>query len=177
MVKSNRKKNNSELIEVALNTSIALAGIILLGFIYSFSKNQMNDGIKMEGNFKTSDQPILAKDIYFKNPVENVKVEVLNGCGVFALAAKTTEFLRTKKIDVINSENADHHNYQNTLIIQRNEKINSLKKVVEAFGVYLTDSSRVQLMPDESLGVDVTVIIGKDYNSFDDLKNYISANY
>ena len=176
MVKSNRKKNNSELIDIVLNTSIAIAGIILLGFIYSFSKNQMSSGIIMKENFKTSTQPILAKEIYIKNPVENVKVEVLNGCGVFALAAKTTEFLRSKQIDVINSDNADHHNYQNTLIIQRNEKIKSLKKVLEAFGVYLTDSLRIQVLPDESLGVDVTVIIGQDYNSFEDLKNYISAN-
>ena len=32
--------------------------------------------------------------------------------------SKTSEFLRTKKIDVINSDNADRHDYKNTLIIQ-----------------------------------------------------------
>ncbi len=106
-----------------------------------------------------------------------LKVEVLNGCGVYALASKTTEFLRTKQIDVINSDNADHHNYKKTLIIQRNEKVKSLKKIVETFGVYLTDSTRVQILPDESLGVDVTVILGQDYTSFAELNNYISANY
>ena len=52
-----------------------------------------------------------------------------------------------------------------------------LAVVVEAFGVYLTDSTRVQVIPDESIGVDVTVILGKDYNSFAELNSYISANY
>ena len=106
-----------------------------------------------------------------------VAKNILNGCGVSALASKATDFLRTKQIDVINSDNADHHDYKNTLIIQRNEKFESLKKIVETFGVYLTDSTRVQTLPDESLGVDVTIILGQDYTSFAELNNYISANY
>jgi hypothetical protein len=75
------------------------------------------------------------------------------------------------------SDNADHHNYEKTLIIQRNEKVKSLKKIVEAFGIYIKDSTRVQILPDESLGVDVTVILGQDYTSFAELSNYISAKY
>ena len=51
----------------------------------------------------------------------------------------------------------------------------SLKKIVESFGVYLGDSTRIKIIPDESLGVDVTIIIGKDYTSFSELNNYISA--
>ena len=166
---------------MALNAAITFAGVILLGFIYSFSQNQLHDGVEINPINpvipNTYPQPILAKDIYLQNPIENIKVEVLNGCGVSALASKTTEFLRTKQIDVINSDNADHHNYKKTLIIQRNEKVKSLKKIVETFGVYLTDSTRVQILPDESLGVDVTVILGQDYTSFAELNNYISANY
>ena len=166
---------------MALNAAITFAGVILLGFIYSFSQNQLHDGVEIKPIKpiipNTSSQPILAKDIYIHNPIENIKVEVLNGCGVSALASKTTEFLRTKQIDVINSDNADHHNYKKTLIIQRNEKVKSLKKIVETFGVYLTDSTRIQILPDESLGVDVTVILGQDYTSFAELNNYISANY
>ena len=163
---------------MALNAAITFAGIILLGFIYSFSQNQLHDGVQIKTTISdTPSQPILAKDIYIQNPIEDIKVEVLNGCGVYALAAKTTAFLRTKQIDVINSDNADHHNYEKTLIIQRNEKVKSLKKIVETFGIYLTDSIRIQILPDESLGVDVTVILGQDYISFAELNNYISANY
>ena len=97
----------------------------------------------------------------------------MNGCGVSALALKTTEFLRTKQIDVINSDNADNHDYKNTLIIQRNENVKSLKKIVESFGMYLGDSTRIKIIPDESIGVDVTIILGKDYNTLPKFENFI----
>ena len=94
---------------MALNAAITFSGILLLGFIYSFSQNQLHNGIEIKPIISnTSSQPILAKDIYIQNPIENIKVEVLNGCGVSALASKTTAFLRTKQIDVINSDNARH---------------------------------------------------------------------
>ena len=138
------KKNKTDGIEVALNSAIAISGVILLGFLYSFSQNQLHDGVEIKPTITyDSSQPILAKDIYIQNPVEDIKVEVLNGCGVSALALKTTEFLRTKQIDVINSDNADNHDYKNTLIIQRNENVKSLKKIVESFGMYLGDSTRI----------------------------------
>ena len=41
--------------------------------------------------------------------------------------------------------------------------------------MYLGDSTRIKIIPDESLGVDVTIILGKDYTSFAELNNYISA--
>ena len=44
---------------------------------------------------------MLAKEIYIQNPIEDIKVEVLNGCGVTGLASKTTEFLQSKNIDVL----------------------------------------------------------------------------
>jgi len=175
--KVNNKKKKTDNIDIALNTAITFCGVILLGFIYSFSKNQIHEGIEIDTNFSNTSQPMLAKDIYIQNPIEDIKVEVLNGCGVAALASKTTEFLQSKNIDVIKSDNADHHNYKNTLIIQRNEKYNSLKKIVETFGIYLTDSTRIKILPDESLDVDVTVILGSDYTTFEELNTYISSLY
>jgi len=175
--KVNNKKKKTDNIDIALNSAITFCGVILLGFIYSFSKNQIHEGIEIDTNFSNTTQPMLAKDIYIQNPIEDIKVEVLNGCGVAALASKTTEFLQSKNIDVIKSDNADHHNYKNTLIIQRNEKYNSLKKIVETFGIYLTDSTRIKILPDESLDVDVTVILGSDYTTFEELNTYISSLY
>ena len=177
MPKVNNKKKKTDNIDIALNSAITFCGVILLGFIYSFSKNQIHEGIEIDTNFSNTTQPMLAKDIYIQNPIEDIKVEVLNGCGVAALASKTTEFLQSKNIDVIKSDNADHHNYKNTLIIQRNEKYNSLKKIVETFGIYLTDSTRIKILPDESLDVDVTVILGSDYTTFEELNTYISSLY
>mgnify|MGYP001461749071 FL=1 len=102
-----------------------------------------------------------------------MKVEVLNGCGVQGLAGKTAEYLRLNQIDVINSDDADHHNYQKTVIIQRNENIQSLKKVSESFGILPDDESRIKIQPDETLGVDVTIILGKDYKTLPKFESFI----
>ena len=171
------KKQNQQYL--TLNAAIGIVGVLLLGFIYSFSQNSSHRGIPIEVKFPESDEPRrLAAEIHDLNPVQDIKVEVLNGCGIKGIAAKAAEYLLLEhQIDVIRADNADNHNYEKTLIIQRNEKFNSLKKVVEAFGVYLTDSTRIQVIPDESIGVDVTVILGKDYTSFAELNTYISANY
>ena len=40
----------------------------------------------------------------------------------------------------------------------------------------LVNSTRIKILNKESLGVDVTIILGKDYTSFAELNNYISAN-
>ena len=58
-----KNKNKSDGLEIALNSAIAISGVILLGFLYSFSQNQLHDGIEIEPtvNYNTS-QPILAKD-------------------------------------------------------------------------------------------------------------------
>ena len=101
---------------------------------------------------------------------------MLNGCGVLDLAARTTEFLRSQQIDVVRSDNADHHQYQHTLIIQRNERVESLQKVAASLGINVTDSIHVQIIPDESLGIDVTVILGKDYTTLTKLEDFISVN-
>ena len=79
-------------------------------------------------------------------------------------------------IDVVKSDNADHYNYKKTLIIQRNENFNSFKKITKSFGIQ-PDDIRVQIIPDESLGVDVTIIIGKDYSSLTTFSEYLSINY
>jgi len=174
--RKNRQKK-SESLGMALNAAIAVAGIILLGFIYSFSKNQMHQGLPFAVTFpETPAQPILAKDVFIQNPIQDIKVEVLNGCGVLDLAARTTEFLRSQQIDVVRSDNADHHQYQHTLIIQRNERVESLQKVAASLGINVTDSSHVQIIPDESLGIDVTVILGKDYTTLTELEDFISVN-
>ena len=45
--------------------------------------------------------------------------------------------------------------------------------VTKSFGILNTDKERVKIIPDETLGVDVTVIIGKDYRSFQSFNDFI----
>ena len=41
-------------------------------------------------------------------------------------------------------------------------------------GISNTDKERVKIIPDETLGVDVTVILGKDYRSFPPFNDFIA---
>ena len=69
-----KRKKKSDNLGIALNAAITFSGIILLGFIYSFSQNQLHDGIEIKPIISnTSSQPILAKDIYIQNPIKNIK--------------------------------------------------------------------------------------------------------
>ena len=118
----------------------------------------------------------LAKNVYVEHPNQSIEIEVLNGCGVPYLAAKTTYYLRSKHFDVVFSGNAKNQLYPHTMILQRNEKIESLKKIADSFGLELDDSKHIIIIPDESLCLDVTVILGEDYSTFEELTEHINAN-
>ena len=81
------KKQNQQYL--TLNAAIGIVGVLLLGFIYSFSQNSSHRGIPIDVKFPESDEPRrLAAEIHDLNPVQNIKVEVLNGCGIKGIAAK-----------------------------------------------------------------------------------------
>jgi hypothetical protein len=166
----NKKKQSQSM---TLNAAIGIVGVLLLGFIYSFSHNVTHTGTTIEVIFPKVEVTKLAVDVYQENPIRNIKVEVLNGCGIKGIAGKTADFLRSKQMDVIRSDNADHHKYPNTVFISRNENIESLRAVSKSFGVALNDESRILIVPDESLDVDVTVILGKDIYDFPELMGLI----
>jgi len=171
--RSKQKKQHQQ--HLALNIAIGIVGFILLGFIYSFSINNTHLGIPVEVNFPNQNQPReLAANIYERNPIHQVKVEILNGCGIKGVAAKTAEFLLLEhQIDVVKSDNADNHNYPNTLIIGRNENIDGIELVCKSFGIQL-DNKNIQHKPNESLGVDVTVILGKDIHTYNKIFDYFN---
>ena len=168
-----KKKSQSQ--SMTLNAAIGIVGVLLLGFIYSFSRNVTHTGVPIEVTFPKIDSRPLAVDVYQKNPIQNIKVEVLNGCGLKGIAARTADFLRVNHIDVVRSDNADHYDYPNTVIISRNENVESLKAVSRSFGVTLDDKTHIMTDPDESLGVDVTVILGKDITNFTAISDFIST--
>ena len=175
--KRSRKKKKQQYQNMSLNAAIGIIGTILLGFIFSFSSNINHSGVPIDVTFpEIDDQPMLAIEVYEKNPIQDIKVEVLNGCGIKGIAAKTANYLRSNQVDVIRSDNADNHNYPNTIIISRNENLESLKAVTESFGLSLKDEKHVFIVPDESLGVDITVILGKDISKFSLLSDLIQTN-
>ena len=159
-----------------LKTYILFVGIVAFGFIYLSLGELIPPSLSNESIFpEIYPQLFLPKNVYVEHPNQNIEVEVLNGCGVPYLAAQTTDYLRSKHFDVVFSGNARNQQYQHTMILQRNEKIESLKKITDSFGIELDDSKHVIILPNESLCLDVTVILGKDYRTFAELLDYIST--
>lgn len=175
--KARRKSKKLNQQSLALNTAMGIVGVILLGFIYSFSKNTSHTGIPIEVNFPEKDIPRrLAADVYNENPLQNVKVEVLNGCGIKGIAAKTATFLRLEhQINVIRSDNADNHDYPNTIIITRKEELEARKLICRSFGIPLDNETILRHEPDESVDLDATIIIGKDIHTYPEIFAYISS--
>jgi hypothetical protein len=178
MARKKNKLKNSKFInkDLILNGAISIAGVLLLGFIFSFSKNASHKGIPVDVVFpETEKEPRLAIEVYEQNPIKDIKVEVLNGCGIKGIAAKASDFLRQQQVDVVRSDNADKYDYLNTTVIGRNENFESLKIVAESLGLSVDNKTNIKHEPDESLGVDVTVILGKDIVDFKELFNFIST--
>ena len=158
-----------------LKTYILFVGIVAFGFIYLSLRELIPPSLSNESIFpEIYPQLFLPKNVYVEHPNQNIEVEVLNGCGVPFLAAKTTDYLRSKHFDVVFSGNAKNQLYQHTMILQRNEKIENLKKIADSFGLELDDSKHIIIVPDESLCLDVTVILGADYRKFAELIEHIS---
>lgn len=140
--------------------------LLLIAFILSFSGRQTRTGVPIEVQFPSlPETPRLAAEIYEQNPILDVEVEILNGCGEPGLAAKFAEYLRSKRVDVVRSDNADHFDYPKTILIQRNENVEGLKIVANALGFNIKDKDRILTNIDPSLDADLTLIIGKDYPS------------
>ena len=90
----------------------------------------------------------------------DVKVEVLNGCGIDGLARIVGNRLRSTGFDVMTLDNADRFDYPESIVIDRLGSPDEADRVAEALGI----SNRIQqIVPDPYRIESVTVIIGKDY--------------
>ncbi len=87
-------------------------------------------------------------------PAERVRVEVLNATKVHGLARRATQYLRDKGFDVVASGTAREQR-DSTLVIDRTNHPVWAGRVARAF-----NGARVQLSPDTSRYVDITVLLG-----------------
>jgi len=90
-----------------------------------------------------------------------LQIDVLNGCGARGVGARFTDFLRTKGFDVVESKNYKSFQVTNTLVVDRVGDLTAARRVASAIGVKEKNIVQ-QINPDYF--VDVSVIIGKDYN-------------
>lgn len=157
------------------NILIIILAVVVVGFIYSFVQKSWASGVTLANPQLNNEQKMqLAVDIYEANPILNIKVEVLNGCGEKGIAAKISDFLRTEYIDVVRSENADNFEYERTILIQRSDDLLNLKTVAKVLNFEINNEDRVLIQSSSTADVDLTLILGKDYRSVKPIKVYLA---
>jgi hypothetical protein len=172
--KSSRPAKRRDIKGSLINSAIVILSLLLVAFIFSFSNRQIQTGIPIEITFPSlPETPKLAVAIYEQKPILDIEVEILNGCGVPGLAGKISDYLRSQQMDVVRSENADHYNYDQTILILRNENSDGLKIIAKSFGIDIMDENRIKHIPDDQLNVDITVIIGSDFATIKPLVDYL----
>ncbi len=87
-----------------------------------------------------------------------IRVEVLNGAGVDRLARTATERLRSWGFDVVYYGNAEGLDRDSSVVVARLQDVEPARRVADALGL-----QTVSHEPDENLYLDVTVILGADW--------------
>ena len=169
------KKKSKPQTKFVYNVLIVVLAVFVIGFIYSFALKSFSDGVTLQNpQLSANQKEQLALDLYEENPILDIKVEILNGCGEKGIAAKIADFLRTEHIDVIRSENADNFDYERTMLIQRSYDFTNLKTVASALDFDVNNEDQVITQPSSTADVDITLILGKDYRSVKPIKVYLA---
>lgn len=130
--------------------------IIFLTAILIFAGYKLFSDVKTILTDNSSDEDkVLAKDL--------IQVEVLNGCGKNGIADKFTEVLRRNKYDVVNTGNYKTYDVNYSIVIDRTGILENATKLADLFDI---DHGNVIQQINKNSFLDVTLIVGKDYNSY-----------
>jgi hypothetical protein len=91
-------------------------------------------------------------------PERRIRVEVLNAAGIPRLAQRGTDRLRDQGFDVVYFGNARGFHADTSLVLDRVGDPEAAQEVARALGV-----GRVRSLPDSSLYLEVTVVLGRDW--------------
>jgi LCP family protein required for cell wall assembly len=91
----------------------------------------------------------------------SITVEVLNGTKTAGLANRARDLFQTYDLEVMAPNNADNDQYINTVVLDRKGNLDNARKVAD-----IMHCTRIYSKPDPQLdqAVDVTVILGKDFD-------------
>ncbi len=90
-----------------------------------------------------------------------IQIEVLNGCGTPGIADRFTDYLRDNNFDVVQMGNYISFDIDNSIVIDRTGELEKAYAVAEAMGI---DRKFVISQINKNYFIDVTLIIGKDFN-------------
>lgn len=108
--------------------------------------------------------PLFKKEIQPQNKISHIiQVEVLNACGSAGLADKFTDLLRSKKFDVVKTGNFSSFDIDNSFVIDRVGNKQYAYSLADSIGI---SKSNVIQQFNKNYYLDVTLVIGKDFNKF-----------
>jgi calcineurin-like phosphoesterase len=121
----------------------------------------------------------LTRDIGDYSIERTLTVEVLNGTAVTGLAGRTAEMLRSFGYDVISIGNAEHTNYENTVIIHRagdERTVRAFSDLIRCTNIHrelvpFDELEDIMLNQNIELRADVTLLLGRNFNG-----RYVSEN-
>ena len=165
--KRSNRRSKADIKNIFFNISIGTLSIFTILFLTSMVKQIFfNSGLDLEHPDLST---LITQTIYEKETGHKIQVEIWNGCGIENLALIYKKFLRQEGVDVLNSKNADHFNYQNTIICHHR---GDLERALSVAKILKIDSNKIIEHIDNNLFYDLTVIIGHDYDS---LQSYHDA--
>jgi hypothetical protein len=160
--KTPKKSKKADKTSPLLNGIIAGLTLVILLFIYSLLQKQQPVPKETDlaySALETIPTAILLDQEKKKDEV-NLRVEILNGCGVNGLASKTKHALNRMGVDVLSTGNAPNHNYRRTLIYVHGDNIDKALKFAKMTGITtdpVIDGYKT------SIPCDLTIILGSDY--------------
>lgn len=112
-----------------------------------------------------------SKAVFVENrtvPAKIIQLEVLNGCGASGTADKFTEFLRSNSFDVVQTGNYISFDVDKSMVIDRTGNRANALKVAEALGI---DKKNIVQQINNDYFLDISLVIGKDYNQLKPFNN------
>lgn len=169
--KKRKKRNHTSLFN---NLVILSLFILVFGFLGSMLDRLLfNNGKQPLSNTDLS--KMIASTKYELKTGHKIEVEIHNGCGVSGLANMYTDFLRAEGYDILDSKNAQHFSYPQSLILHHNDDYNIALSLAKTMGI---TESQISILEDKNKLHDLTLIIGQDYRSlrsYEDAQDYIGS--
>lgn len=133
-----------------LNVALVIGGASVLVLLYALVARTVFTGPAPQR--PPSDSSALVGSI--------IQVEVRNGAGVDHLAARTTQYLRDRGFDVVNTENHSSFDQEKSMVIDRVGNLDAAERVAEVLGI---PPDQVHQEIRRQYYLDASVIIGHDY--------------
>jgi transglutaminase-like putative cysteine protease len=97
----------------------------------------------------------------YGTPAEIIQVEVLNATDINGISERTADYLRNNKVDVVNMGNYFVNDVPYTIVIDRRGNKANAYQIAKYLNV---NEKNVITQINNDYLVDVTIIVGRDYN-------------